>query len=257
MENSLKIIPLGGLGEIGKNMMVVEHGDDIVIVDVGLMFPSEDMLGVDLVIPDFSYVIENKDKVRGIAITHGHEDHVGALPFLLRQLDIPVYAPRLAHGLISLKLRDNKRLNPDNMHIVDSGEIVEMGDMSVEFFRVCHSIPDAMGLMIRTPSGSVIHTGDFKFDHTPVDGKPSDFGKLAEYGKEGVLLLMSDSTYVEIPGFTPSEQVVSETFDRIMANAPGRVIVATFASLVSRVQQVIDAADLDHPYPSSPTGVAF
>ncbi len=239
--DKLKIIPLGGLGEIGKNMMAIECGNDIVIVDVGLMFPGEDTPGVDLVIPDFSYVIENKHKVRGVAITHGHEDHVGALPFLLRQLEVPVYAPRLAHGLVSLKVKDNKR-GESMLHTVDSGDIIKMGDMSVEFFRVCHSIPDAMGLMIRTPVGAVIHTGDFKFDHTPVDGKPSDLAKLAEYGKEGVLLLCSDSTYVEIPGYTPSEQIVSATFDHIMAESTGRVIVATFASLVSRVQQVIDSA---------------
>lgn len=237
--DKLKIIPLGGLGEIGKNMMAIECGNDIVIVDVGVMFPSEDMLGIDLVIPDFTYLRENKDKLRGVAITHGHEDHVGALPFFMREFDVPVYAPKLAHGLVSLKLSGKKN---ELLREVDSGDVVEMGSMSVEFFRVCHSIPDAMGLMIRTPLGGVIHTGDFKFDHTPVDGKPSDLAKLAAYGKEGVLLLLSDSTYVEIPGYTPSEQVVSETFDNIMASAPGRVIVATFASLVSRVQQVIDSA---------------
>ncbi|MCH7554235.1 MAG: ribonuclease J, partial [Chloroflexi bacterium] len=201
-QRKLRVIPLGGLGEIGKNMMVLEYGDDMIAVDVGVMFPEEDMLGVDLVIPDFSYVLERKEKFRGIAITHGHEDHIGALPYLLSQVDVPVYASRLSNGLVRVKLRQHRGLKNVQVNEVRPGEIVEMGAFSVEFFHVCHSIPDAMGLAIRTPVGTVIHTGDFKFDHTPVDAKASDLGKLASFGAEGVLLLLSDSTYAEIPGFT-------------------------------------------------------
>ena len=241
-QRKLRVIPLGGLGEIGKNMMVLEYGDDMIAVDVGVMFPEEDMLGVDLVIPDFSYVLERKEKFRGIAITHGHEDHIGALPYLLSQVDVPVYASRLSNGLVRVKLRQHRGLKNVQVNEVRPGDIVEMGAFSVEFFHVCHSIPDAMGLAIRTPVGTVIHTGDFKFDHTPVDAKASDLGKLASFGSEGVVLLLSDSTYAEIPGFTPSEQVVGETLDRVVGDAKGRVIVTTFASLISRVQQIIHAA---------------
>ncbi|MBI2847420.1 MAG: ribonuclease J [Chloroflexi bacterium] len=242
-QSRLKIIPLGGLSEIGKNMLVLEYEKDVVVIDAGIMFPEEDMLGVDLVLPDTTYLMENKDKVRGILITHGHEDHIGALPYVLRQLDVPVYAPRLAHGLISVKLKEHKILKNARLRVVEPGQSVKLGNFKVEFFRVCHSIPDAMGLVIRTPVGTVVHTGDFKLDHTPVDGKPTDLAKLARLGSEGVLLLLSDSTYVEIPGYTPTEQVVGDTFERVMAQAPGRVIVATFSSLVSRVQQIINAAD--------------
>ena len=237
----LRVIPLGGLGEIGKNMMVLEYGDDLIAIDAGVMFPEEDMLGVDLVIPDLSYVLERRDKFRGIVITHGHEDHIGALPYVLGQLNVPVYASPLAHGLISVRLRESRMLKGAKLNQIEAGETVELGAFAVEFFRVCHSIPDAMGLAIRTPVGTVVHTGDFKFDHTPVDGKRSDMGKLAQIGSEDVLLLMSDSTYAEIPGYTPSEMVVTETMDRVIGQAEGRVIVATFASLISRVQQVVDA----------------
>ena len=238
----LKAIPLGGLGEIGKNMLLLQYADDIIVIDAGVMFPTEDLPGIDLIIPDISYLLENASKVRGIIITHGHEDHTGALPYVLRQLKVPIYAPRLAEGLISVKLGEHKALRGTKLQVVAPGETLTLGAFQVEMFRVCHSIPDAMGLAVRTPIGTVVHTGDFKLDHTPVDGQPSDLGKLAELGAQGVLLLLSDSTYVELPGYTPSERVVASTLDNIMGRAEGRVIVATFASLVSRVQQVVDAA---------------
>ncbi|MDP2950264.1 MAG: ribonuclease J [Chloroflexota bacterium] len=240
--NKLRVIPLGGLGEIGKNMMVLELPQDMIIVDAGLMFPKEEMLGVDLVIPDITYILQRRQKLRGIVITHGHEDHTGALPYVLRQLRAPVYCTRLTHGLISVKLKEHKLLGEADLRAVSAGEKVRLGAFQVEFVRVTHSIPDACALAIRTPIGTVIHTGDFKLDHTPVMGEPTDLSRLAELGREGVLLLLSDSTYAEMPGYTPSEQVVGEALDRIMATAPGRVIVATFASLISRMQQVIDAA---------------
>ena len=238
----LRVIPLGGLGEIGKNMMALEYGDDILVIDAGVQFPSEDMLGVDLAIPDISYLMERRDKVRAILITHGHEDHTGALPYVLPRLKVPVYAPRLAHGLISVKLREQRSLRGTRLEVVEPGKRLELGPFRVEFFRVCHSIPDAMGIAIRTPLGLVLHTGDFKIDHTPIDGKPTDFPKLAQLASEGVFLLFSDSTYAELPGFTPSERVVGETLDRVIGEAPGRVMVASFASLISRIQQVINAA---------------
>jgi len=238
----LKVIPLGGLSEIGKNMTVMEYGDDIIIIDVGLMFPGEDMLGIDLVIPDISYLLERREKIRGIVITHGHEDHIGALPYLLPQLNVPVYSTKLTQGLISVKLKERKALTGARLNIVPPGGDVTLGKFRVEFFPVCHSIPDSAGLIIYTPVGTVVHTGDFKIDYTPVDGKPTDLSRLAQLGAQGVLLLLSDSTYAELPGYTPSERVVGETLDHVIADAPGRVIVTTFASLVSRIQQVIDAA---------------
>ncbi len=241
-KTTLRVIPLGGLGEIGKNMMILEYGEDIVVIDAGLMFPEQEMLGVDLVIPDITYLLENRNRVRGIVITHGHEDHIGALPYVLQQLNVPVYAPGLAHGFISGKLSERRMSKGLKLHKVEPGEEIRLGKLRAQLFRVCHSIPDAMGVALRTPLGMVVHTGDFKFDHTPVDGNPSDFAKLASLGAEGVLLLMSDSTYAELEGYTPSEQVVGETLDRVVSHAPGRVIVATFASLVSRVQQVINAS---------------
>ncbi len=241
-KSRLKVMPLGGLGEIGKNMMVMEYEDDIIIIDVGLMFPSEDMLGIDLVIPDISYLLERREKIRGIIITHGHEDHVGALPYLLPQLKVPVYSTRLTQGLISVKLKERKALSGVKLNVVPSGGQVTLGKFKVEFFPVCHSIPDAVGLIIYTPVGIIVHSGDFKIDYTPVDGKPTDLSRLAQLGVQGVLLLLSDSTYAELPGYTPSERLVGETLDHIMANAPGRVIITTFSSLISRVQQVIDAA---------------
>ena len=238
----LKVIPLGGLGEIGKNMLALEYDGDIVVIDAGISFPGEDLPGINLVIPDISYLIENASKVRGIVITHGHEDHTGALPFVLDQLDVPVYAPRLAEGLISAKLKGYGKLKNAQLEIATPGVPFDVGVFTVESFRVCHSIPDSTGLIVRYPGGAVIHTGDFKFDHTPVDGRPADLSRLAQLGDEGVQLLLSDSTYAELPGYTPSEQTVGETLRQIMGEAEGRVIVATFASLVSRVQQVIDTA---------------
>ena len=238
----LKIIPLGGLGEIGKNMMMIEHGNDIIVIDAGFMFPEEEMLGIDLVIPDISYLLEKKDRVRGIIITHGHEDHTGALPYILPQLNVPVYATKLTQGLISVKLKERKALDGAKLETIATGESFSLGKFRIEFFPVCHSIPDAVGLIINTPLGTIVHSGDFKIDYTPVSGKPTDLSRLAQLGAQGVLLLLADSTYAESPGYTPSEKVVSETLDRVMANAPGRVVITTFSSLVSRIQQVIDAA---------------
>ena len=244
MSEKLRVIPLGGLGEIGKNMMALEYADDIIIVDCGVQFPEEGMLGVDLIIPDVSYLVERADRVRGILITHGHEDHIGALPFVLPQLPTDVFAPRLAHGMISAKLKERRSSRGFTSTPIDPGVPYQFGQhFAARWFRVCHSIPDAMGIAISTPLGTVIHTGDFKIDHTPVDGRTIDLTALAKYGDEGVLLLLSDSTYAEVPGYTPSEQVVGEALDRAIGEAPGRVMVATFASLVSRVQQVVDAAE--------------
>jgi len=238
----LKVIPLGGVSEIGKNMMVMEYEDDIIVIDAGLMFPSEEMLGIDLVIPDISYLLERREKIKGIIITHGHEDHIGALPYLLPQLDVPVYSTKLTHGLISIKLKERRALTGAKLKVISPGEQFTLGKFKVELFPVCHSIPDAVGLIIYTPVGTVVHSGDFKLDYTPVDNKPTDLSRLAQLGAQGVLLLLSDSTYAELPGYTPSERVVGETLDRVIANAAGRVIVTTFSSLVSRIQQVIDSA---------------
>ena len=240
----LRVIPLGGLGEIGKNMLALEYGEDIVVIDCGVQFPEADMLGVDLVVPDISYLEERADHVRGILITHGHEDHIGALPFVLPRLNAPVYAPKLAHGLISVKLHEHRETRGSTVEVIEPGKSYHFGEnFQVTWFRVCHSIPDAMGLAIETPLGVVIHTGDFKIDHTPVDGQTIDLPFLAWHGSQGVLLLLSDSTYAEVAGYTPSEQVVGGALERAVAEAPGRVMVATFASLISRIQQVIDAAD--------------
>ena len=241
-DTPLRVIPLGGLGEIGKNMMVIEYGDEAVVIDSGVLFPEENMPGVDFVIPDVSYLVENADKIKAILITHGHEDHIGALPYVLDRIDVPIYSSRLTHGLITVKLREHGRLADARLNVVQPHEPFTIGRLGVEFFRVCHSIPDAMGIAVRTPLGIVIHTGDFKVDHTPEDGKGTDFSALARMAEEGVLLLCSDSTYAEVDGYTPSERVVGEALDREIAQAPGRVMVATFASLISRVQQVIDAA---------------
>ena len=236
----LHVIPLGGLGEIGKNMMALEYEQDIIVIDCGVMFPDEDMPGVDLVIPDISYLTQNSDRVRAIFITHGHEDHTGALPYVLTALNVPVYAPRLAAGLISVKLKEH-RIRNAVLHEIEPGDPIQEGVFKVEFFRVCHSIPDAMGLAISTPLGLMIHTGDFKIDHTPADGSPTDLGHLGRLCENGVFLLMSDSTYAEVEGYTASERVVGDALERVIADADGRVIIATFASLIARVQQVIDA----------------
>ncbi|MCL0058048.1 ribonuclease J, partial [Dehalococcoidales bacterium] len=238
----LRIIPLGGLSEIGKNMMVMEYENDIIIVDSGLMFPGEEMLGIDLVIPDVSYLLERRERIRGIIITHGHEDHIGALPYLLPQLNAPIYSTRLTQGLISVKLKERKALSGAKLKVIPANGQFTLGKFKIEFFPVCHSIPDSVGLIIYTPVGTIVHSGDFKLDYTPVDGKPTDLSRLARLGAQGVLLLLSDSTYAELPGYTPSERLVGETLDHIMADAQGRVIVTTFSSLVSRIQQVIDSA---------------
>lgn len=239
----IRVVPLGGLGEVGKNMMVVEYGDDIIIIDAGVMFPDDEMFGVDLVIPDAGYLADKKDRIRAILITHGHEDHVGGLPYILPMLDFPpLYATRLTYGLIQVKLKEHRLVDKTTMNVLMPGEQVRLGSFVAEFFRVNHSIPDAVGVILHTPLGNLVHTGDYKFDYTPVDGKPADFGLLARLGKEGVLLMMGDSTRIESVGYTPSERVIDDSFDKIFANAPGRIMIATFASLISRVQQVVNTA---------------
>ena len=240
--NKLRIIPLGGLGEIGKNMIVIEYGNDLIAIDAGLMFPKEEMLGVDFVIPDISYLWQNQRKLKGLIITHGHEDHIGALPYILSRLSVPVYATKLTHELITLELKQRGVKTEAKLHVVTPGSKITLGSFTIGFFSVCHSIPDAVGLMIQTPLGVIVHSGDFKFDHTPIIGATTDLAKLAWAGEKGVLLLLSDSTYVELPGYTPSETVVTETLDSIVVGASGRVVVTTFASLISRIQQVIDVA---------------
>ena len=237
----LKIIPLGGLGEVGKNMTAYEFQNQILIVDAGIMFPRNDMLGIDYIIPDFEYLRQKADKVVGIVITHGHEDHIGAIHHVLSDISAPVYATPLTRGLIEVKLARNNVVKA-MLNTVEAGDSVEIGPFTVEFFHICHSIPDAVGLGITTPAGLVVHMSDFKFDHTPVDGWPTDYAKLAEFSKRGVELLLSDSTNAERPGWTPSEMVIGPAFDKVFAEAPGRVIVATFASLISRIQQVANAA---------------
>ncbi|HKV03269.1 MAG TPA: ribonuclease J [Ktedonobacteraceae bacterium] len=240
---NIRLIPLGGLGEVGKNMMVVEYGEDLIIIDSGLMFPDDEMFGVDLVIPDTSYLNDKKQRIRGIFISHGHEDHIGGLPYVLPMLDFPpIYATRLTQGLISVKLKEHKLLERTVINVVTPGDQVALGECLVEIVRVNHSVPDAVALAIHTPIGTVVHTGDYKFDHTPTDGRPADFGTLARIGNQGVLVMMGDSTRVETPGYTPSERIINDSFDKLFANAPGRVIIATFASLLSRVQQIVDTA---------------
>lgn len=238
---TVRIVPLGGLGEIGRNMMVVEYDDNLIVIDAGLMFPENEMLGVDIVIPDLRYVIERRQQLRAIIITHGHEDHTGALPYLLDRVWAPVYATPLTQGLIEVKLREHN-VRDTNIRPIRTDTPLALGPFEIDFFRVTHSIPDGVGLAIRTPIGTIVHSGDFKFDYSPVDGQRPDFAKLADLGRAGVLLLLSDSTNAETPGYTPSEQEVGQTFDRLFANAPGRVLVATFASNISRVQQVINTA---------------
>ena len=242
IETPLRIIPLGGVGEIGKNMYVFEYGDDIVVIDCGLMFPDEEMFGIDLVVPDITYLKEPRDHVRAFLITHAHEDHVGGLPYVLPEFPgVPVYASTLARGLLGNKVKEHK-LHNNPLLSLEPGDELQIGPFTAIPFRIGHSIPDAMGIALRTPVGTVVHTGDFKFDHTPVDGKLSDFHTLARLGEEGVICLLSDSTRAENPGYTPSERTVGEAFREIMEPLDGRVIVATFASNIARVQQVLDAA---------------
>jgi ribonuclease J len=241
LDNVLSVIPLGGLEEIGMNMTVLEYGDDMVIIDAGLMFPEEDMLGIDFVIPDFTYILENREKVRGIVLSHGHEDHTGALPFLLRELNVPVYGTPLTLGLVREKLREHN-LEHVELNSVLPREVVTLGVFAIEFIRVTHSIVDGVGFGITTPVGRIVHTGDFKLDPTPVDGQLMDFHKFSEYGENGTVLLMSDSTNAEKGGFTFSEKEVRRAFEDVFSSAKGRIIIATFASNIHRIQQVIDVA---------------
>jgi ribonuclease J len=241
-QNKLSIIPLGGLGEIGKNMMALAYDNDIIVIDAGLMFPNEEMFGVDFVIPDVSYLVKKRQNIRGMVITHGHEDHIGALPYILPQLDCPIYTTRFTEKLLSAELKQRGVKGKPKLNVVSCGDKINLGSFAIEFFPVCHSIPDSTGLIIDTPLGIVVHSGDFKVDYTPIIGKPTDFSRLAQLGADGVLLLLSDSTYVELSGYTPSEKVVSDVLDNIIAGASGRVIITTFASLLSRIQQVITVA---------------
>ena len=240
---SLKFIPLGGVGEIGKNMSVLEYGDDILVIDCGLMFPDEEMLGVDFVIPDPAYLMANKDRIKGMIITHGHDDHIGALPFILPRLDCPIYATKLTLGLIRSKLEEIAPKYELKACEIAAGDVLEIGCFKVQPFSVCHSIPDGVGYAIYTPVGVVVHTGDFKLDPTPIDGRATDYALLASLGTKGVLLMMSDSTNVERDGFTPSERMVGKTMEqtfRLYRNR--RIVVSSFASNLHRIQQVIETA---------------
>jgi ribonuclease J len=241
-EQKLSLIPLGGTGEIGKNLQVLEYNDEILIIDCGVKFPDDEMLGIDLVIPDIAYLLPRKEQIKGIIITHGHEDHIGALPFILNQLNAPLYGTKLTVGLVEAKLKNNGIVNPQNLHVIKPREILKLGSFEVEAFSVAHSIPDAVGYAIQTPVGLIVYSGDFKIDHTPSKGENVDFERLAHYGKQGVLAFICDSTNVERPGYTMSEQTVGETFDQVFNKAKQRIIVTTFASNVYRIQQVLDAA---------------
>ena len=243
MTNKLRIIPLGGLGEVGKNMMAYEIDDSILIVDTGIMFPDSDMLGIDYIIPDFEYLLPDPEKVCGIVITHGHEDHTGAIHHVLEKINAPIYATPLTLGLVEVKLARSGLLGKADLNTIHAGDTLDIGPFSVEFFHVCHSVPDAVGLGINTPAGLIVHTADYKFDPTPVDSWPTDFAKLAEFSNRGVLALLADSTNADKPGWTPSERVIDPAFDDVFSEAPARIIVASFASLISRMQQVADAAE--------------
>jgi ribonuclease J len=243
MKNAnLKIIPLGGLGEIGRNMMLYEYEDSAIIVDCGMMFPDNDMLGIDYIIPDFHYLRSRKEKIRGIIFTHGHEDHIGAIHHLLQEVQAPIYGTPLTLGLVKVKLSRRGMLDSATLKTIKAGENIKLGPFKIDFFHVCHSIPDSIGLGIDTPEGLIVQTGDFKFDHTPVDNWPTDYAKLVEFSKRGVLALISDSTNATRPGWTPSEMEVSEALDQVFKNAENRIIIASFASLISRVQQAVNAA---------------
>jgi len=238
----LRITPLGGLGEVGKNMMLYEYGDNILVVDTGIMFPENDMLGIDYIIPDFNYLLEKRHMVRGIIITHGHEDHTGAIRHVIEEIQAPIFATPLTRGLLEVKLARGGLLEKADLRTVEAGETIQINPFEVEFFHVCHSIPDGVGLGITTPAGLVVHSGDYKFDHTPVDGWPTDYAKLGEFAGRGVLALLADSTNADSPGWTPSEKVIDPAFDQVFKNAEGRIIIASFASLISRMQQVVNAA---------------
>jgi ribonuclease J len=242
MAGKLKIMPMGGLGEVGKNMMSIEYGRSILIIDAGMMFPELDMLGIDYIIPDWGYLRDVKDRVRAILITHGHQDHIGALPHFVQEFNVPVYATRLTRGLIEVKLKRDHVLDRTDLHTYSPGDIIGIGPFTIEPYHVCHSIPDTVGLGIHTPAGLIVHSGDFKLDHTPADGWPTDMAKLAEFSRRGVLVVLSDSTNADQPGTTPSEAVLDDVFDQIMRRTPGRLIIATFASLISRIQQAVNAA---------------
>lgn len=241
-KENLKIIPLGGLDEIGKNITVFEYGNEIVLVDCGLEFPEDDMLGVDLVIPDITYLEKNQDKIKGLVITHGHEDHIGSIPYLLKQINVPIYATKLTIGLIKNKLEEHKLLSSTKLVTVEQGQTVHFGNIRVEFIRSSHSIPDSVMLAIHTPAGTVLHTGDFKVDYTPIDNQLMDFGRIAELGNKGIVALLSDSTNAERKGFTMSESSVGEVFDKLFLHNTKRIVVATFASNVHRVQQIVNSA---------------
>ena len=238
----VKIIPLGGLNEIGKNMTAIEYKNDIVIIDCGLKFPDEDMFGIDVVIPDITYLLKHRDKVSGIFLTHGHEDHIGALPYVLKQLNVPVYGTKLTLGIVQSKLKEHNLLSTTELITVKPRDVVRLNSVSVEFIKTNHSIADSVAIAVHTPLGAVLHTGDFKVDYTPIDGESMDFARFAELGKKGVLLMMADSTNVERPGYTMSEKIVGESLCRIFGKSKGRIIVATFASNIHRIQQIIDAA---------------
>ena len=240
----LRIIPIGGLGEVGKNMTIYEYGNDALIVDAGIMFPENDMIGIDYIIPDFeNYLKDRKNNVRGIIFTHGHEDHIGAIQHILEIVNVPIYATKLTRGLLEVKLNRNGLSGRADLRTINAGETVQISAFKVDFFHVCHSIPDAIGLGIDTPAGLIVHTGDYKFDHTPVDNWPTDYAKLAEFAERGVLALLADSTNATRPGWTQSERVIDSALDEAFEKAEGRILVATFASLISRMQQVVDAAE--------------